>query len=96
MSKADARPKDTGTPDNPVFCGDPAIDCLYAMVLVLAQELSVKSERLETLEQLLEQRGLLDRKEIDAYRPEEEEARARLQQHQELIDKLLAPLKQTE
>lgn len=95
MNKADDKPKDTGTPDNPVF-GDPAIDCLYAMVLVLAQELSVKSERLETLEQLLEQRGLLDRKEIDAYQHGDEEARAKLQQHQELIDKLLAPLKQAE
>jgi hypothetical protein len=56
----------------PQFFSDPAIDKLLAMVMALAGEVSVIHDRNDTLERLIEAKGLIDKDEIDSYRPSKE------------------------
>lgn len=54
----------------PQFLDDPATERVLSMAMALAGELSVARERIDTLERLLEQRGLLQRSEIEAFVPD--------------------------
>jgi hypothetical protein len=49
---------------------DPAIDRLLSIVMALAGEMSVIRERQDTVERLLEAKGLLSRAEIESYEPD--------------------------
>lgn len=55
----------------PYFFDDPAIDKLLSITMALAGEVAVARERLDTIERLLAQKGVLQAEEIDAYRPDE-------------------------
>jgi hypothetical protein len=57
--------------ERPYFFDDPAIDQLHALFLALSAELSVAYDRIDTLERLLERKGLLPRAEIEAFRPDD-------------------------
>jgi hypothetical protein len=54
----------------PAYFEDPAIDRLLSILMAVAGELAVTRERLDTVERLLEQKGLLDRAAIEAFRPD--------------------------
>lgn len=56
----------------PQFFSDPAIDKLMAMVMALAGEVSVMRDRNDTLERLIEAKGVLDKSEIDQFKPTKE------------------------
>lgn len=45
-------------------------DQLFSIVLMLTQELSVAYDRIETLERVLDKKGILARKEVEAHRPD--------------------------
>lgn len=53
----------------PQYFSDPTSDKLLAMVMALAGEVSVMHDRNDTLERLIEAKGLVDRSEIDTYKP---------------------------
>lgn len=53
--------------ERPQNFSDPAIDTLLGVVMSLVAELSVTRDRLETLERLLEARGVLARETIEAH-----------------------------
>lgn len=53
----------------PHFFSDPSVDKLLAMLMALVAEVSVSHDRMDTLERLLEQKGLLKRADLDQYRP---------------------------
>ncbi len=55
--------------ERPYFFEDPNIDKVISMVMGLAGEVSVMHDRQDTLERLLEEKGLVTRKEIEAYKP---------------------------
>jgi len=55
--------------ERPAFFADPAVDKVIAMVMGLAGEVAVLHDRQDTIERLLETRGLLKTREIDAYEP---------------------------
>ncbi len=55
----------------PEFFDDESSDTLLAMNVALLTELMVTRERLDTLERLIEAKGLLPRAAIDAYEPDE-------------------------
>ena len=55
----------------PEFFDDGSSDTLLAMNVALLTELMVTRERLDTLERLIEARGLVPRADIDAYEPDE-------------------------
>lgn len=73
----------------PVFFSDPHIDKLVGIVMALAGEVSVVRERLDTIERLVEQKGLCSRAEIDAYRPDPRAAEERARWRDEYLARIL-------
>ncbi|MDT7935023.1 MAG: hypothetical protein RQ833_10550 [Sphingomonadaceae bacterium] len=61
----------------PDYFDDPAIDRVLSIVLALVAEVSVQRQRADTLERLLEARGLLARAEIEGFTPDAATARER-------------------
>ena len=55
--------------ERPYFFDDPAVDKVVAMVMGLAGEVAVLRDRQDTLERLLEARGVLSRNDIETYAP---------------------------
>lgn len=55
--------------ERPYFFDDPAVDKVVAMVMGLAGEVAVLRDRQDTLERLLEGRGLISGADIEAYAP---------------------------
>ena len=55
----------------PYFFDDPAIDQMMTFVIELTAEVSVVYDRLDTVERLLETKGSISRKDIEAYRAPE-------------------------
>lgn len=78
----------------PHFFADADVDRLLAIVWAMAGELAVTRERLDTVERLLAARDLLDRAQIDAYRPGEDAAAERGRWQIEYIARLLRVLQQ--
>lgn len=56
----------------PLFFDDPDTDKLVSMLMGLAGEVSVMRDRVDTIEQLLGEKGLLSKAEIDYFEPSEE------------------------
>lgn len=54
----------------PAYFDDPATDRLLSITMALAAELSVARERLDTLERLLDAKGIVARDEVESYRPD--------------------------
>ncbi len=54
----------------PQFFDDPAVERVLSIAMALAGELSVARERIDTLERLLVQRGVLGADDIERYVPE--------------------------
>ena len=75
--------------ERPVFFHDPQVDKLLAIVMALVGEVSVLHERLDTIERLAEEKGLVSRQEIEAYHPDEQSAREREQWRAEYIGRVL-------
>jgi hypothetical protein len=90
MSDAPTRAKG----HKPRYFDDPAIDQLHAALLALAAELSVASDRIDTLERLLERSGALQRSDIDSFEPDEAAARERAARRDALVARLLRPFRE--
>ena len=73
----------------PQYFSDPAIDKLLNMVLTLAGELSVTRDRLDTLERLLEQHGVVDQASVDAFKPDEQAAAQRSQRRAAYLERVM-------
>ena len=56
----------------PEYFKDPALDRLYSVVFALAAEVSALRERHDTLERLLDAKGVLSRAEIESFEPDRE------------------------
>ena len=78
----------------PHFFADHDVDRLLAIVWAMAGELAVTRERLDTVERLLSERQLLDRANIDTYRPDATAAEERGRWQIEYIARLLRILQQ--
>ncbi len=55
----------------PQYFSDPAVDKLLSIVMTLAGELSVTRERVDTLERMLEDRGVVKQSDIESWKPTE-------------------------
>lgn len=75
--------------ERPAFFDDPQIDKLLAIIMALAGEVSVLRERLDTIERLIEVKGLLSRQEIEAYTADEASATEREQWRAEYLERIL-------
>jgi hypothetical protein len=73
---------------------NPEVERVLAITMAVAQELAVARERIDTLERLLERRGVLDRADIDAFEPTKGEAVERGLWMQEYLTRVLRIVQQ--
>jgi hypothetical protein len=73
----------------PFFFDDPAVDKLLAMLLALSGEVSVARDRLDTLERLLDEKGVIARDELDRYQPPEAVLAERDERREQFLDQIL-------
>lgn len=78
----------------PGYFRDTDSDRLMAILMAVAGELAVTRERLDTLERLLEKKGVLNRDAVEEYSPDSDAARERGLWHQEFIARILRVLQQ--
>jgi len=88
---ADAGAKPAGK--RPYFL-NPEVERVLAITMAVAQELAVARDRLDTLERLLERKGVLPRAEIEAFAPEPQAAAARALWTQEYLARILRIVQQ--
>ncbi len=61
----------------PYFFNDPAVERVLNIAMAVATEVAVVRERMDTIERLLEQKGILQQSEIEAFVPTDEQAEER-------------------
>lgn len=76
------------------FYPDPAIDQLMAIVTALTAEVSVAFDRLDTLERLLAERGVVGPADVEAWRPDPTAAAERAKRREALIERVFQVLSQ--
>lgn len=76
------------------FFLDPDVERALSVAMALAQELTVARQRLDTLERLLEAKGVLTRAEIEAFTPTKDEAAERGLWTQEFLTRILRIVQQ--
>ncbi len=72
----------------PSFYADPAMDEAMSMIMVLASELSVLRDRLDTYETVLEEKGTVSRSDIEGHTPDDETLNRREEERQALLKRL--------
>jgi hypothetical protein len=95
MSVADALAGASAKPagKRPYFL-QPETERVLAITMAVAQELAVARTRVDTLERLLEQRGILSRADIEAFTPTREAAAERGAWVQEYLARVLRIVQQ--
>ncbi|MCS6967681.1 MAG: hypothetical protein RMJ44_00850 [Cytophagales bacterium] len=78
----------------PYFFEDPAVERVLNITMAVAGELAVLRERLDTIERLLEAKGILSRAEIEAYRPDAKSEEERQRWHAAYIARILRIVQQ--
>lgn len=78
----------------PYFFDDPMIERVLNITMTVAGELAVARERVDTLERLLESKGVLTRSEIDLFTPTPEQEMHRQGWHAEYIARVLRVVQQ--
>jgi hypothetical protein len=73
---------------------DPQVERVLAITMAAVQELAVARQRVDTLECLLEARGVLSRAEVDRFVPTPAQAAERGQWTQEYLSRVLRILQQ--
>lgn len=84
MTQQDTRPRPEQT-----FFADASLDRAVGMIMTLAAELWVVTDRLRALERMLEQRGQLAPGALDRYVPTAEEAKAIDSERREFVEALM-------
>jgi thiaminase len=95
MSVADALAKSSAKPagKRPYFL-NPETERVMAIAMAVAQELAVARARIDTLERLLEKKGVMRRSEIEDFEPSKDEAAERGLWIQEYLTHVLRILQQ--
>ncbi len=79
----------------PYFFQDPAVERVLNITMAVAGELAVARERLDSLERLLEKRGILSREELENYVPDTPQIEEERQLwHSEYISRVLRIVQQ--
>ena len=78
----------------PVFFRDPANDRFAAIVTALSAEVAAVADRLDTMETLLVQKGLLAKGEIDNFVPAGEDAARRRARHESFMNRVFYVIKE--
>lgn len=78
----------------PYFLAEKQTEQTLSITMALAMELSVARERIDTLECLLVEKGVLNKGEIDQYQPDSAEVSRRSEQTQTYLARILRILQQ--
>lgn len=78
----------------PYFLEDPAVERVLNIAMAIATEVAVAHERMDTLERLLESKGLLSRNDIEMYVPDEKAAEERQGWHARFTARILRIVQQ--
>jgi hypothetical protein len=78
----------------PYFFDDAAVERVLNITMAVAQELAVTRERLDTLERLLEKKGIIYPVDIESFTPNEAQAEARQRAHATYIARILRIVQQ--
>jgi len=79
----------------PYFYDDPAVERILNITMAVAGELAVARERVDSLERLLEEKGILTRTEIENYIPTSKAIETERQSwHSEYISRILRIVQQ--
>ncbi|BAY78871.1 hypothetical protein NIES25_53500 (plasmid) [Nostoc linckia NIES-25] len=80
----------------PVYLENPQVDKLLAIVMALTGEVSVLRDRLDTIERLLEVKGILSASEIEGYQPDAKVINEREKWRGEYIARVLRVVQELE
>ncbi len=78
----------------PYFFDDPAVERVLNITMSLAGEVAVMRERMDTIERLLAEKGLLEQSEIDQFAPTGKVAEERQAWHAAFIARILRIVQQ--
>lgn len=78
----------------PAYFRDAENDKLLAIIMAVAGELSVLHERLDTVERIVETKGLISKDEIDRYRPDDRVLAEREKWRTEYLERVLRIVRQ--
>ncbi|MBO0951036.1 hypothetical protein [Fibrella forsythiae] len=78
----------------PYFFTDPMVERVLNITMAVAGELAVARERVDTLERLLESKGILTRAEIETFQPTTDQSTDRQRWHAEYIARILRIVQQ--
>jgi len=79
----------------PWFYNDPDVERVFNIAMALAMELAVTRQRLDALERLLEERGVISQDDVEHFRPEPEAETERQQWNRDYLARVLRVLIQT-
>ncbi|MBT5242218.1 MAG: hypothetical protein HN793_07260 [Rhodospirillaceae bacterium] len=72
----------------PQYFDDPNMDQMHAMIIALATEVSVLTDRFDTIERVLEDKGAVSRADIEGWEPDEDAWEDRREKRDQLIRRL--------
>jgi hypothetical protein len=78
----------------PVYLDERAVDNLYSIVFTMMQENAVMRDRLDTVERLLEERGVMARSDVESFVPDADANAEREGRNAATIEKLLRCLQE--
>ena len=82
------------SPQRPAYFDDESVDRVLGVVMSLAGEVAVTAERLDTLERVLADKGLVLADELAGYEPSTDVVSERVKWHQAFVERLLRVLAQ--
>ena len=83
-----------GAGQRPTYFSDPDVDRLMAIVMAMAGEVAVTAERLDTLERVLADKGLVSLGELADYEPDQAVVGERMAWHQAFVARILRVVEQ--
>ncbi len=83
-----------GAGARPSYFADPDVDRLLGIVMATAGEVAVTVERLDTLERVLNEKGLLTVDELADYQPDDGVVAERMAWHQAFVARILRVVEQ--
>lgn len=81
--------------NRPQYFDDPNMDQMHAIIIALATEVSVLTDRFDTLERVLEEKGSATRADIESWQPDEAAWEERRQQREQLIRRLFRTVRES-
>ena len=77
---------------NLVYLDDNSVDNILAMVMTLTQEISVLTDRLDTIENLMAKKGQINIDDINSFEPDNELQEKRSERRKALLKRVLLPI----